>query len=135
MTYLTERASIVGLETMPESGRNIGLYTKAGFAVTYPTIFLELSLIQHADRFAGARVEDANVWSELGKSERVRTLVETREVSGAIIRGLDLSMEVEATNEHGMGRTLLSRGRGGRLDGFAILRTAPFRRGDISGRS
>lgn len=135
VAYLTERASIVGLETMPESGRNIGLYTKAGFAVTYPTVFLELSLIQEAGRFSGARVEDSCIWSELGKSERVRALVETREVSGAVIRGLDLAGEIEAVCEHGMGRTLLSRGKGGCLTGFAILRTAPFRRGDISGRA
>jgi ribosomal protein S18 acetylase RimI-like enzyme len=133
--HLSKRASVIGLETMPESGANIGLYTKAGFAVTYPTLTLELSLIHEAERFKGARVEDSNVWSELGRSERSRALVETREVSGALTRGLDFSQEVEAVSEHGIGRTLLSRGRGGRLDGFAILRTAPFRRGDNAGRA
>ncbi len=133
--HLSVRASVIGLETMPESGPNIGLYTKAGFAVTYPTLILELSLIHEAGRFSGARMEDSNVWSDLGRSERARALVETREVSGALTRGLDFSGEVEAVSEYGIGRTLLSRGKGGRLEGFAILRTVPFRCGDNSGRA
>lgn len=133
--HLSRTASIIGLETMPESGPNMGLYTRAGFVLTHPTLILELSLIRELERFRGARMEDVQAWSELGRSESVRALVETREVSGAIIRGFDLSQEVEAVTAHGIGRTLLSRGKGGRLDGFAILRTAPFRRGDNSGRA
>ena len=133
--YMTSRCTVIGLETMPESGANIGFYTKAGFAATYPTLILELSLIHEAGRFQGARAEDSLTWSELGRSGRSRALAEIREVSDALTRGLDFSREVEAISAHGLGETLLSRGKGGKLDGFAILRTTPFRREDSSGRA
>ena len=132
--YLSSKASIIGLETMPESGQNIGLYSKAGFVPTYPTLIVELSLLQLAERLGRPRAEDAVVWSELGKLERSRAISGVREISGMLTPGLDFSREVGALHEHGLGRTVLSMGKRG-LDGFAILRTAPFRREDNSGRA
>ena len=41
----------------------------------------------------------------------------------------------EAIHAHGFGRTLLSRGERDRLDGFAILRSKPIRRENVSGRA
>lgn len=35
-----EGCSTIGLEVLPESGHNIGLYSRAGFRCTYPTIML-----------------------------------------------------------------------------------------------
>jgi ribosomal protein S18 acetylase RimI-like enzyme len=133
--YLRTKVDVIGLETMPESGANIGLYTKLGFVSTYPTHILELSLIREAERFRGARVEDALAWESLGESARRRALREMRGISDAILRGLDYSTEVEAIHSHGFGRTLLSRGSGGALDGFAILRSTSIRRENPSGRA
>ena len=134
VSYLERKTDVIGLETMPESGANIGLYTKLGFAVTYPTHILELPLIREAERFKDARVEDGNSWSELGGSGRRRALREMREISGSILSGLDYSGEVEAIHSHGFGRTLLCRGAGDRLDGFAILRSTSIRRENATGR-
>jgi len=133
--YLSTKVSVIGLETMPESGQNIGLYSKAGFVPTYPTLIVEVSLLQQAERLGRPRAEDAVVWGDLGRSGRSRALAGVREVSGMLIPGLDFSREVEALQSHGLGRTVLSMGRGGALDGFAILRTAPYRREDNSGRA
>lgn len=133
--YLEQKADIIGLETMPESGANIGLYTKLGFVATYPTHILELSLIREAERFSNPRVEETVVWETLGSSGLRRTLREMCEISDSILSGLDYSGEVEAIHAHGFGRTLLSRGAGDRLDGFVILRSTSIRRENISGRA
>jgi ribosomal protein S18 acetylase RimI-like enzyme len=133
--YLASKASVIGLETMPESGQNIGLYSRAGFVPTYPTLIVEISLLSLADRFGRPRAEDAVVWGDLGRSERARAVADVREISTMLTPGLDFSRELESLRSHGLGRTVLSAGKGGRLDGFAVLRTAPFRRGDNSGRA
>jgi ribosomal protein S18 acetylase RimI-like enzyme len=132
--YLSTKASIIGLETMPESGQNIGLYSKAGFVPTYPTLIIEISLLHLAEKLGRPRAEDAVVWGDLGKLERSRAMAGMREISNQLTPGLDFSREVGALHEHGLGRTVLSFGTRG-LDGFAILRTAPFRREDNSGRA
>ena len=133
--HLRSRADVVGLETMPESGPNIGLYAKAGFAAVQPTIVLELSLIHEAARFGGARPDDAFVWDAQDVWSRRRLLGGMREVTEAIFPGLDYSAETVAFREHGIGETVLSLSRGGRVEGFALVRTTPFREHDTSGRA
>lgn len=133
VAYLEKKAAVIGLETMPESGANVGLYTKLGFAATYPTHILELSLIREADRLKGGKRTHA--WDALGAAGRRRVLAEMREISGSILPGLDFASEVEAIDSHGFGRTLLSRGRGERLDGFVLLRTTSIRRDNSAGRA
>jgi ribosomal protein S18 acetylase RimI-like enzyme len=133
--YLRGRCSVIGLETMPESGANIGLYTRAGFVASYPTHIMELSLIQEAGRLGGMTPEEVRAWSGLGAIARSSALGSIREISDALLPGLDYCREVKAVHEHGVGRTLLAHGPGGRLDGFAVLRTAPFRKEDTSGRA
>ena len=133
--YLDRKCDIIGLETMPESGANMGLYAKLGFGVTFPTHIIELPLIREADRFSDTSIEDTVSWETLGGSGRRRALGEMREISGSILPGLDYTGEVEAIHAHGFGRTLLSRGERDRLDGFAILRSTPIRRENVSGRA
>jgi GNAT superfamily N-acetyltransferase len=133
--YLSERCSLIGLETMPESGANIGLYTRAGFVATYPTHILEISLIQNAERLNRLPEDETGTWGDLSPVGRTRALSSIREISDALLPGLDYSSEVRAIHGHGLGRTLLSFGGSGKVDGFAILRTAPFRTEDVSGRA
>jgi hypothetical protein len=58
-----------------------------------------------------------------------------REISGSFLPGLDYGREVEKIHEHGLGETLLSIGERGRIDGFVVLRLAPFREQAISGQA
>ncbi len=132
--HLRNRAEVVGLETMPESGSNIGLYARAGFAPGHPTVILELSLIHEAERFKGPP-PNVVVWDGEDAWSRRRMLSGMREVSDAVWPGLDYSAEINAYRGHGIGETLVSLGRGGRVAGFAVLRTAPFREHDTSGRA
>jgi ribosomal protein S18 acetylase RimI-like enzyme len=135
MEHLSARADIVGLETMPESGMNIGLYTKCGFVVTYPTLLYELQLIKTADRYRGLDPGDLVLLRQLEGSDRRFVLAGIGEISRALTEGLDYRPEVLAVERHGFGETVFSEGAGGRIDGFAVVRTQPFRKGDASGRA
>jgi ribosomal protein S18 acetylase RimI-like enzyme len=133
--YLGGRTDVFGLETMPESGVNIGLYAKRGFVVTFPTLILELSLIREADRLRGISDSGCVVWEAQDPGTRRRLTKGIREISDALIPGLDYSGEVSAVGEHRFGKTLLAVDRGGAAEGFAVVRTAPFREDDTSGRA
>jgi ribosomal protein S18 acetylase RimI-like enzyme len=130
---LRSRASIVGLETMPESGANIGLYVRAGFTVGFPTVILEYPLLREAPNLGQVDPGETVAWSDQDTGSRLRLVAAAREVSDAILPGLDYTVEFEAIETHGFGETFFSVGNEG-VDGFAILRTTPFRRHDTSGR-
>jgi ribosomal protein S18 acetylase RimI-like enzyme len=132
--YLRPRTDVIGLETMPESGPNLGLYAKAGFGVTFPTIIMDLSLVRTAERYKGLRADELRTWSSCDAWSRRRALSGVREISNALLPGLDYSCEVAAYEKHELGDTFLVEGRDGRLEGFAVLRTVPFRGRDSSGR-
>jgi ribosomal protein S18 acetylase RimI-like enzyme len=133
LSFLTSRSTTIGLETMPESGPNMAFYSRSGFALTYPTLLTEMSLIQESDRLRGMDVSDVTAWSE--ETDGEVALEEIRGISDALLAGLDYSAEVVAMNSYGFGNTLLSHGAGGRLDGFAIVRTAPFRNENAPGQA
>ena len=130
--HLRESVSIVGLETMPESGSNIGLYSRTGFVVGYPTIILESALQGETEDGPHGGGEIA-VWSAQDPETRGRFAEQVREIGDGIVRGLDYLPEVEAIEKHGFGETFLCI-EGGDVSGFAVLRTAPFRRIDRVGR-
>jgi ribosomal protein S18 acetylase RimI-like enzyme len=133
--YLGARTDVFGLETMPESGANIGLYLKRGFILTFPTVILEMSLIREADRLKAQAERGCVAWGAQEPGTRRRLLKAVKEISDALTHGLDYSREVEAIDEHDLGKTLLAVDRGGTVEGFAIVRTAPFREDDTSGRA
>lgn len=137
MDHLAGRADVVGLETMPESGMNLGLYLKHGFAVTYPTLLFELPLVRVADRYRGMSASDLTLLRHLGRGERGHVLRAISEISDELTPGLDYCGEVLAIEQNGFGETVFHEGDGGRIDGFAVIRTAPFRKGDAadSGRA
>ncbi|MCD4690049.1 hypothetical protein K8S17_01160, partial [bacterium] len=58
-----------------------------------------------------------------------------REISDALLPGLDYSREVAAVHDYELGDTFYTEGASGRLDGFAVLRTVSFRGQDSSGRA
>ncbi len=132
-THLRKNCRIIGLETMPESGNNIGLYTKTGYAVTFPTLILELSLIQQADHLSGMGAGDIILWGGSDEAAKPGMLDGMRAISNAIVSGLDYTREIEAVHEHRLGETFVAMD-GGSVAGFAIVRTVPYRGQDTTGR-
>jgi len=124
--HLKKSCSVIGLETMPESGANLGLYARMGFVVGYPTVIVESGLERSGEDSGGTEIVP---WGPLGPGEREELLEGVRDIGDAILSGLDYTVAIEAMSRHGFGETFFATD-GRRLDGFAVLRTAPFRKVD-----
>jgi len=93
---------VIGLETMPESPYNLGLYLKLGFETRFLTLLLGKPLSDQA-----ARAVELPRWSEADIETRERWLADLRQASGEICAGLDYSKEIQAAARHSLGKTLL----------------------------
>jgi predicted N-acetyltransferase YhbS len=101
-----------GLYTFPDSPKHLGLYQKHGFWPGFPTVVLAKA------------VEPATSSSYTLVSTEVRSrgsLVgdEIRALTDEVFPGLDLSREIDAAAEQGLGETVLVR-RDGALEGVAV---------------
>ncbi|MBD3349657.1 MAG: GNAT family N-acetyltransferase [Candidatus Eisenbacteria bacterium] len=138
--HLGRTASIIGLETMPESGANIGMYAKSGFALGYPTVIMEYHLERKSapagksgDREGACRAKaddpDVAAWSSLDAETKPRLEHQIKAIGDEILPGLDYTPEVRAIERHELGDTYLCMD-GEDVEGVAVLRTAPFRTDD-----
>jgi ribosomal protein S18 acetylase RimI-like enzyme len=103
MGYLQRRGCrLIGLETMPESPNNVGLYMRQGFACR----FLTLALVKPLGRPA-AETLPVSRWSTAAPATQSRWLAELRQAGDAIYPGLDYTKEVDAPVRCGMGEALV----------------------------
>lgn len=102
LDYLRRRPGrMIGLETMPGSPGNLGLYLKRGFHPRFLTIHLRKPL--------GPSMDDDVVlprWSRADDETRDRWLAELREATDRIRPDLDYSKEIISTSKHRLGDTL-----------------------------
>jgi ribosomal protein S18 acetylase RimI-like enzyme len=117
LEYLQQRPDrVIGLETMPASPYNLGLYLKLGFQARFPTMLVSTAL-EESD---GDGVELPH-WSRADAERRERWLAELREATGQLYPGLDYSKEVTSTARYGLGETLVLT-EGGRAVGLSVVR-------------
>jgi ribosomal protein S18 acetylase RimI-like enzyme len=103
LDYLGRRPDrMIGLETMPQSSGNLGLYMRRGFQPRFLTIYLHKPLEPSIDD--GVALPR---WSRADDETRDRWLAELREVTGSIQPGLDYSKEIISTTKHRLGDTLV----------------------------
>lgn len=100
----------LALETMPESGKNIALYTRLGLALRTLTCLLQGEVL-------AASSTHFEVWSGGGA---------LREVAGRLAPGLDPTPAARWLDDEEAGRTLLWR-EDGEAVAFAVLRHKPRR--------
>ena len=93
---------VIGLETMPESPYNLGLYLRRGFQVRLPTLLLSKDLKPSIKGEA-----DLLRWSRASAKTRERWLADLREATGRIYPRLDYTKEIISTARHGLGETLV----------------------------
>ncbi len=108
----------LGLFTFPQSPKHLGLYQTFGFWPRFLTPVMSKAV--------GGR-RDAAGWSgysAVPERERDGWLGACRELTDAIYGGLDLTGEIRAVQEQGLGETVLI-GGGERLDGFAVCHCGP----------
>lgn len=115
-----ERAgcTTIGLETMPDSPNNVGLYAGRGFRPAVPTLTLAGAVQAHSGAPATMPLSRAGPAG----------LTAVTDVSHAALPGLDLAVEARNAAEFGWGETLLF----GWPDPWAaaVMRTAAKREGD-----
>lgn len=106
----------IGLETMPETAYNIGLYTKLGFRMS------SLTLRVHKELPPGGSDLPGNV---AVVSQPAPALLErVRAISASLEDGLDLSKEVGLLRRHPIG-ACLTYAMGGDVVGFALCYAFP----------
>lgn len=92
---------VIGLETMPESPYNLGLYLRRGFQSRLPTFLLSKDLGPSAKGNV-----DLPRWSQASAETRERWLTDLRDATGRIYPRLDYTKEIISTTRHGLGETL-----------------------------
>jgi len=93
---------VIGLETMPESPYNLGLYLRQGFQVRLPTLLLGKDLEPSTGGDVGLPR-----WSSVDEDTRQRWLADLREATGRIHPRLDYTKEIVSTARHRLGETLV----------------------------
>ncbi len=103
LAYLRQDpARVIGLETMPESANNLGLYLKQGFQLRFPTMLLGQALTTPE----GETVPLPR-WSRADAGTQERWLAQLREATGQIQPGLDYAKEIALHARYDSGETLV----------------------------
>jgi ribosomal protein S18 acetylase RimI-like enzyme len=97
----TDPGRVIGLETMPESAYNLGLYLKQGFQPCSLTLSLSKELVDPAGG------DDLPRWSQVGEAKRARWSADLPEATGRIHPRLDYGKEIASTARHRLGETLV----------------------------
>lgn len=106
----------IGLETMPETAYNLGLYSKLGFRLFTMTLRL------HKELGPGPSDLPANVEVVTRPSDAL--LASVSEISGTLEPGLDQSKEVGLLRQYPLG-AVLTYEAGGAVRGFALCYAFP----------
>jgi ribosomal protein S18 acetylase RimI-like enzyme len=93
---------VIGLETMPDSPYNLGLYLRCGFQARLPIFLLSKELERPT-----AGDADLPRWSSADAGTQERWLADLREATGQIMPRLDYTKEISLTARHRLGETLL----------------------------
>jgi GNAT superfamily N-acetyltransferase len=111
--FARRRTQHIGLFTFSHSSPHVALYQKFDFWPRFLTLIM-------AKPVAPIRTEISwSAYSALSEAEQRACLADCRELTDAWYGGLDLSLEIEATEQHHFGETLLLRD-GNALTGFAV---------------
>ena len=125
LRYLEDQGcSDIGLETMPESEVNLGMYFKVGLKPEGMVLILAKKLDENEppdENFGDVSVE------RLSDSEvKNHVMAQIRRISNSLHPGLDYSGEVELTEKFSFGDTLVAAHKG-KVVGFCVTHTVARR--------
>ncbi len=112
-----QSVTVIGLETMPRTLDNIGFYSNLGFVPGHLTVTMTL------DAALGERAP--TLLSALSSREKEAAVAACRDLTMRVMPGYDFTRELELTDQHGLGDTLVV----GPLEaptGFAVCHTVPL---------
>ena len=117
--WLVERGvTTLGLETMPRTPENIGFYARLGFIPSFLTVTLTNEISTRGQ-------PTPLLLSRSGPQEKDALMAAARQLSGALVPGIEFSREILLTAELGLGDTSLVE-RGSSVDAFAVWHSAPL---------
>ncbi|MGE0442337.1 MAG: GNAT family N-acetyltransferase [Gemmatimonadales bacterium] len=105
----------IGLETMPRTVDNIGFYSRLGFRPGHLTV----SMVRDVGRGDGAAAEAGSRLEPAGAA-----VPGARQLTEALVPGLDFTREVDLTMRHSLGDLTVV--RDGEWRGFALWHSAPL---------
>ena len=108
------RVSHAGLFTFAQSAQHLALYERYGF---YPRF---LTAIGARDVAGRGGVAPAECLSAIPAPARAARLAECAALTGTLLPGLEVGVEIAAVQAQALGDTLLLHDGGGALDGFAV---------------
>jgi ribosomal protein S18 acetylase RimI-like enzyme len=127
LSYLEELGCVdIGLETLPESAVNLGLYLKVGLRPESLVLVLAKSLEMEGlqeEPIGGVAIER---FSESSIQQKFKS--ELRRISGSLRLGLDYTKEIELAQEFSLGDTVVATSRG-KAAGFCVVHTKSKRVG------
>lgn len=91
----------IGLFTFPQSPKHVGLYQSFGFWLRYLTALMAMPVV------GPELVPSYERYSSLASHNRAGASGAIRELTSAVFDGLDLSREIEAALDQGLGETVL----------------------------
>jgi GNAT superfamily N-acetyltransferase len=107
------RTEHVGLFTFSHSPKHLELYRKYGFWPRFLTAFMSKPVTRSGN------AEKSSSYAQLLETEKEACLAACRELTDNVYSGLDLTTEIQALHDHGLGDTVLLWGDSG-LDGIAV---------------
>lgn len=112
--------TVIGLETMPETVKNMSLYSSLGCVPDRITYLLEKGLVERW-RSSVSRPQGLQVvrYREMGEAEALASI---RRLSSLVMPGLDYSNEVRFSMKHDTGDVLFLR-KDGDIVGFSLVYT------------
>ncbi len=116
--YLRQRGcKTIGLETMPQTIYNLGLYLKLGFRPVFLTLLLAKDLQPQQVPTRHGRIK---AWSQEPEHTRNQVLAEFKAITNSIELGLDYGKEAIVIDKFGFGDTLIWH-EGAQALGFAAI--------------
>ncbi len=116
--YLRQRGcKTIGLETMPQTIYNLGLYLKLGFRPVFLTLLLTKDLQPQQVPTRHGRIK---AWSQEPEHTRNQVLAEFKAITNSIELGLDYGKEAIVIDKFGFGDTLIWH-EGAQALGFAAI--------------
>jgi GNAT superfamily N-acetyltransferase len=107
-----------GLFTFAHSAKHVALYQKFGFHARFLTAIMSAPAQREQMPVGWSR------YSALTDAEKHDALRDSREVTNTLYPGLDLSEEIRAVDDQGLGDTVLVEGTGG-MAAFAVCHYGP----------
>ncbi|MFJ5556861.1 GNAT family N-acetyltransferase [Streptomyces sp. NPDC093250] len=109
----------LGLFTFSHSPKHLELYRRYGFWPRFLTAIMKKQVA------GGSAVPGRALFGELTDAERPDALSRSTALTGAVYEDLTLEREIVATQEQGLGDTILLEGAGSDLDGLAVCHCGP----------